>query len=734
MKNNTIYKIINGKGENRRLDRRYVFLGLFIFIMVATFSFLLTRNANNVNAADLSQFKAGNIISDAVMRNYTSMSEAEIQNFLKSKNACNKTASSVSGAKAVNPGNDNGVTYNYQYSYGGKTYHYHVENGKFVCLADEKFNGETAAHIIYQAAQDYKINPQVLIVLLEKEQGLVSDLWPNTNYQYRSATGYGCPDTAACDSKYYGIKNQIRQAASLFNTVLSGGWTNYPLGWNTIRYSPNAACGSSQVYIENLATSALYRYTPYQPNEGALKAYTGSANCGAYGNRNFFIFFNDWFGSTQTVAVKTPSITFTSDGIFTLQASNGKYLVPEKNASGAKLILTADANSDNKYKFTKDGDYYVIKHIKSGLVLDVYNADVNKGIVQLYQPDNTYAQKWRISASGNGYVIHSAILDNVVLNAADASTNLKITEGKATEILTISDTSQAVIKDGTYFLATTGNKAMDVDGGRTTNGTRIITNHMAYNSRQQFSITRGKDGLYTIKQLASGRVLDVAAAGTANGSAIQLYDSNNTCAQKWVAEKSGSGYRFLSACSAKAIDVPGANVSSINQQLQIYTANGTNAQVWKLETINPLADGEYTIKSAVGANMVMDISGGAPTSRNGTNIQNWSSNGTTAQKFKVAYNTSKKAYSIINPYASDKVLDVSGASTANGANVQVWASNLTCAQLWHLHPYGDGTYSIISSCSDKVLDVSGANTYNGANIQIYTANGTNAQKWTFSKN
>ena len=143
-------------------------------------------------------------------------------------------------------------------------------NDKFVCLADEKFNGETAAHIIYETAKDYKINPQVLMVLIEKEQGLISDTWPNVNFQYRSATGYGCPDTAACDAKFYGLKNQIRKAAELFNSVLSGGWTNYPLGWNNIRYSPDPSCGSSKVFIENLATSALYRYTPYQPNTGAI--------------------------------------------------------------------------------------------------------------------------------------------------------------------------------------------------------------------------------------------------------------------------------------------------------------------------------------------------------------------------------------------------------------------------------------------------------------------------------
>jgi hypothetical protein len=68
---------------------------------------------------------------------------------------------------------------------------------------------------------------------------------------------------------------------------------------NNIRYNPNAACGTSPVYIQNQATVNLYNYTPYQPNAAALAAGYGTGNaCSAYGNRNFWNFFTDWFGPT----------------------------------------------------------------------------------------------------------------------------------------------------------------------------------------------------------------------------------------------------------------------------------------------------------------------------------------------------------------------------------------------------------------------------------------------------
>ena len=64
--------------------------------------------------------------------------------------------------------------------------------------------------------------------------------------------------------------------------------------------APQRGCGSSPVYIQNQATANLYYYTPYQPNAAAIRAGYGEGDgCSAYGNRNFYQYFTDWFGSTS---------------------------------------------------------------------------------------------------------------------------------------------------------------------------------------------------------------------------------------------------------------------------------------------------------------------------------------------------------------------------------------------------------------------------------------------------
>ena len=234
--------------------------------------------------AYLAGYDDSNIMTDFVMSNTTTMSERNIWDFLHSKNPCNDR----NLAKAV------------------KGYHYNIRDGHFVCMADEMFSGQTTSHIIWQAAQDYRINPQVLLVVLEKEQRLISDTFPS-NLEYNHATGFNCPDDGkGCRPEHAGFINQVRSAAAFFREVLDGGWSNYPAyETSNILYHPNRSCGSKRVYVANRATSALYRYTPYVPNQAALRANWGYGDaCSAYGNRNFYNMFTNWFGSTRQYDTK----------------------------------------------------------------------------------------------------------------------------------------------------------------------------------------------------------------------------------------------------------------------------------------------------------------------------------------------------------------------------------------------------------------------------------------------
>lgn len=230
-------------------------------------------------AADLSQFSPGNIISDQVFFNSGTMSESDIDSFLRQKgSACER------GYTCLRDFRQNTST----------------KSADSYCSGYSGSANEPAARIILKVATSCGINPQVLITTLQKEQALVTHPSPSES-RYRIAMGQGCPDTAACDTRYYGFQNQVYGAARQFKIYAEGRYfTYYAPGrtWN-ILFNPDRGCGSSPVYVSNTATAALYYYTPYQPNAAALRAGYGEGDgCSSYGNRNFYQYFTDWFGST----------------------------------------------------------------------------------------------------------------------------------------------------------------------------------------------------------------------------------------------------------------------------------------------------------------------------------------------------------------------------------------------------------------------------------------------------
>jgi predicted alpha-1,2-mannosidase len=123
-----------------------------------------------------------------------------------------------------------------------------------------------------------------------------------------------------------------------------------------------------------------------------------------------------------------------------------------------------------------------------------------------------------------------------------------------------------------------------------------------------------------ISSAIAGKCADINNSGTANGTAVQLYDCNGTDAQRWTVNSNGT----LNALG-KCMDVSGSG-----------TANGTKVQLWDC---------------------------------NGTGAQQWT------------YNTTTKA--LTNP-ESGRCLDDPNSTTTNGTQLQIYDCNSTNAQQWTL--------------------------------------------------
>jgi hypothetical protein len=266
-----------------------------VLVSVTALQALPIAQAPTAVAADLTTFDPGNIIDDSLFWDGTAMTEGEVQAFLNSK-----VANCAAGYTCL------------------KDYHETTRTIEAtpMCGRYEGQPSESAARIITRIAQLCGVSPKVILVTLQKEQGLVTKSAPSGG-AYSAAMGAGCPDTAACDSDYYGFFNQVHYGVYLLKRYTQPAGTGsgtayttrydlrYPVGATTaILYNPNPDCGTLPVTIQNQATHALYIYTPYTPNQAALNAgYSIGDDCSAYGNRNFYNYYVDWFGPAHGPAV-----------------------------------------------------------------------------------------------------------------------------------------------------------------------------------------------------------------------------------------------------------------------------------------------------------------------------------------------------------------------------------------------------------------------------------------------
>ncbi|QWW20263.1 cell wall-binding repeat-containing protein [Schaalia sp. 19OD2882] len=249
-------------------------------------------------ATGLEGFDAGLLIHDSQMYGSqvaSSMTDAQIQAFLESKGA--RCEGGADGSDCLKDARFDTAT---------------MAATKWCVGAYQAARGERASTIIGKVARACQVSPKVLLVMLQKEQSLVSTTNP-TARAYEKAMGFRCPDAAPCEPQYAGFFRQVYNAASRLQQYRGQPDSfSFRNGQTVdIQYKYGTSCGSKRVTIRSAGTAALYNYTPYTPNAAALAAGGGTGDsCSSYGNRNFFRFHSLWFGRPNTAlapATQTPS-------------------------------------------------------------------------------------------------------------------------------------------------------------------------------------------------------------------------------------------------------------------------------------------------------------------------------------------------------------------------------------------------------------------------------------------
>lgn len=150
-------------------------------------------------------------------------------------------------------------------------------------------------------------------------------------------------------------------------------------------------------------------------------------------------------------------------------------------------------------------------------------------------------------------------------------------------------------------------------------------------------------------------------------------------------------------------EITGSSKTERAVSIQLYTPNASDAQKWKLEK---QADNVFMLKN-VASELYLDVKNG--TAKSKTPVRVYTGNQTAAQKWRIdqASETSIDKPSVIESVLDDKlVLDAKDGGKTNGTGIQIYTANGTTAQLWNFVYAGSRwTYYIINAVSGKALDV-----------------------------
>ena len=150
--------------------------------------------------------------------------------------------------------------------------------------------------------------------------------------------------------------------------------------------------------------------------------------------------------------------------------------------------------------------------------------------------------------------------------------------------------AQTVIEaDHFYTIAAhTGNVIQAVEGTKEAGTVRL--GKYEHKPEQEWSFIRVGDGVYRIRNRASGKLIDLMMTGTANGTWLHLWEDVGGTSQMWTVEPTPAGTVRLrsSWASGKCIDTVGmgANDGAI---LQIWQETAGDDQLWTISEVKDRA-------------------------------------------------------------------------------------------------------------------------------------------------
>lgn len=235
------------------------------------------------------------------------------------------------------------------------------------------------------------------------------------------------------------------------------------------------------------------------------------------------------------------------------------------------------------------------------------------------------------------------------------------------------------------------------------------------------------NGMYSIYScLDQSKALDVRMESKNDRANVQLWQDHGGRQQKVYLQFQNDGtYVIKFVHSGKALS---AESNSDGSNVSQSSVDGSNLQRWVIERSGT----GYTLKNKAG-NQWLNVR--RADTKNGTNIQTWSNGGVAETIFSLVPTDldalPNGRYAIKTKLDTTKTIDIRLASHYDFANAQIWTDYNSLNQSVDLRRQGDGSYALIFAHSKKALTAEAIK--DGANVSQATYSDSNLQHWMLVK-
>ena len=330
--------------------------------------------------------------------------------------------------------------------------------------------------------------------------------------------------------------------------------------WNITKYvSKDERINNLAAQNKNTLADGVYEINSVKNSNYTLDVNSASTRNGA----NVQLYLRN---GTQAQAFK---VTHDSQGFVTFTNVNSGKVIDLDGAitKNGRNIHQYASNSTRAQKWIvqqSGSGYSIVSAIDTSFALDIRNGSVYSGSnIQLYKSNNTAAQQWTF----NKYVTERERCDSYASQNKDR------------------------MADGVYYIKNQNvGFALDVADGSLYGGANVQLYSLNKTNAQKWKITHDSTGYVSFQNVGSGMYL--TAGGSGRSANVYQQKQSNGYNQKWIVMfDNNQNLRIVSALNfTMVLDVKDGKIRRCSN-IQLYDSNNSNAQKWVFEYINTNATG-----------------------------------------------------------------------------------------------------------------------------------------------